>query len=107
MSTSNGHARNMDAMDEFEPYLSQLKELPFVRDAYVTTRPQGGSLEFDAEVEVRTPEGPTLFLVENKRSHLSQEVAERLLHIRATQPNLLLFCPLVGRGLAERFGRGG
>lgn len=59
----------------------------------------------DATLELRTVEGTTLFVIEYKRSHLSTAAAEHLLHIRDGQPNLLLFCPYVGRDLAERFGR--
>jgi len=92
-------------MDPLEPYLARLKRLPFVRDVRVDTRElsQDDRL-FDARVVIRTAGGRARFLVEHKRSHLGYDVAERLLHTRETVPNLLLFCPLVGRGLAERFG---
>ena len=95
-------------MDPLEPYLARLRELPFVRDVHVDAREiTHGDRMFDARVEVRTPEGRAPFLVEHKRSHLSRDAAERLLHIRTAVPNLLLFSPLVGRGLAEQFGSAG
>ena len=108
MSISNGHAINLDTVDTLAPYLAQLNGLPFIHDVLVTAGEiTHADHRFDAKVEVSTPQGRTLFLVEHKRSHLSQEVAERILSIRAVVPNLLLFCPSVGRGLAERFGREG
>jgi hypothetical protein len=99
---------NMDTMDLLAPYLAWLKELPFVRDLRVKTgETSHANHTFDAALEVSTPEGRSLFMVEHKRSHLSHDMAERILSVRTEVPNLLLFCPSVGRGLAERFGREG
>ena len=98
----------MDRLDPLAPYLVHLRQLPFVRNVGVkTTEIAEGDHLFDAKLELRTADGRSVFLVELKRTHLSQDVAERLLYIRRVVPNLLLFCPLVGRGLAERFGREG
>ena len=108
MSITNGHAINLDTVDPLAPYLAHLKELPFIRDIRVSAgKIVDSDHRFDAKVEVRTPEGRSLFLVEHKRSHLSQEMVERMLHIRAVVPSVLLFCPSVGHELAERFGREG
>jgi hypothetical protein len=108
LSITNGHATKLDTVDALEPYIAVLKELPFVRDVLVNAREVTlADHRFDGQVEVWTPEGQSVFLVEHKRSHLGQEVAERVLSIRRDVPNLLLFCPSVGRRLAERFGREG
>lgn len=97
---------NLDRMLELEPYLERLKELPFVRQARVVRgEPRQEREQPDATLEIQTEEGRTRFWVEHKRSHLSNEIAERLLHVRAEQPNLLLMCPFVGRELAARFGQ--
>lgn len=106
LSISSGRAIFLD-VNSLAPYIARLKELPFVRDVFVDAREIAHDGRFDARVEIRTAEGQTSFLVEHKRTHLGLDAAERLLHLRAAVPDLLLFCPLVGRGLAERFGAAG
>ncbi|MDF2696920.1 MAG: hypothetical protein K0S65_5303 [Labilithrix sp.] len=97
--------------DVLEPYLERLRALPFVREARVLElKPtRRAEAQPDAEVLVRTPAGRTTLAAELKRTHLSREAAERLLHLRRASPiasrGVILFAPLVGRELAERFGR--
>src|SRR4051812_23176073 len=88
-----------------EPYLDRLRALPFLRDARIVQsksarREQAG----DVNVLVRTADGRTTLTAELKRTHLSREMAEHLLHLRSGAPDLILFAPFVGRELAERFG---
>ena len=87
--------------DDLTLYLDRLRELPFVRELRVLP-PRHRSV--DGEVEVFTAEGQETFILEHKRTHLSRAVAEHVLHMRAGAPNLLLFCPHVGRELAQLFG---
>jgi hypothetical protein len=107
LSITNGQRISLDMPTEaaFEPYLERLRSLPFVREArLVDGRKAGRSRpQEDARVLVRTPVEKITFSAELKRTHLSREIAERLIHLRSTNPDLILFAPIVGRELAERF----
>jgi hypothetical protein len=54
---------------------------------------------------VQTPAGKATLRAELKRTHLSHDLAERLVHLRGADPDMIVFAPFVGRDLADRFGR--
>jgi hypothetical protein len=90
--------------EDFTPYLERLGAIPFVADARLLEVAAGRrGREVDALVLVRTRDGKkSTHSAELKRSHLSREVAERLLHMRSADPDLLLLAPYVGREIAAR-----
>lgn len=95
-------------MADFARYLEHLRELPFVKDVRVSSdKTAHRGIELDGRLQLVTPTGPAAFLVEQRRSHLSQETVQRLLHIRTDLPNLLLLCPHVGRATAQQFRNAG
>jgi hypothetical protein len=99
---------DMVADAPLEPYLERLRALPFVREARGVTpksASRGIAAPSDANVLVRTPDGPTTLIAQLKRTHLSRELAERLVHLRSMMPDLVLFAPFVGRDLAGRFAK--
>jgi hypothetical protein len=106
-SIRNGRCIFMDMAEDGElgRYLERLREVPFVRRARVekpnAQRPREVIVKLDTPTEQGVP-----FVVELKRTHLTREVAERLLHLRKRAgAKLLLFAPVVGRDLAELFAR--
>src|ERR1700710_1580973 len=107
MSTTNGYAMFVDMVPlrSLAPYVERLRALPNVKDARLEGPQQLGP-DDDALLELEMVDGTTaLFIVEAKRSHLTNELGERLALLRRDIPNLLLLAPLVGRDQAERFAR--
>lgn len=109
LSNTNGHEIILDMklrQEDFTPYLERLGEIPFVADARLLEVAAGHrGRDVDALVLVRTRDGKkSTHAAELKRTHLSREVGERLLHMRNVDPELLLFAPHVGREIAGRLG---
>lgn len=106
LSITNGHVTKLDmaARDELEPYLEHVRELPFIRQARVLDLGHERRGE-DAHVVLDTPDEKVIITVEHKRSHLTNELAERLVHLRSTTPGLMVFAPAIGRDIAQRFSR--
>jgi len=92
---------------DFTPYLARLGEIPFVADArLLEVGAAHRGREVDARVLVRARDGKkSTHSAELKRTHLSREAAERLLHMRSADPDLLLFAPYVGRETATRLAK--
>ena len=89
-----------------KPYLEQLKKLPFVtglRAEKPKTSHRGP--ELDALIVLDTPTGSTRLPTELKHTHLTRELAARLLHVGTDVPGLLVLAPVVGRDLGELFAR--
>jgi hypothetical protein len=96
----------MPREQDFEPYLEHLRAVPFVTEARLLELASARHGQVvDAQLLVKTPAGQTTLGAELKRTHLTHELAERLLHVRGLAPNLIVLAPFVGRDLAERFGR--
>jgi hypothetical protein len=98
--------------DALDPYLTRLRELPFVVDARVEEREPGATAgaarrkyRADAAIRVDTPTGPQRCFVEHKQTHLSAETAQHLVTIQREVPELMVFAPHVGRDLGELFTR--
>ena len=99
----------MVSAHELEPYLDQLRRLPFVRaaDSEVSRLAQAdGGL--DAVVRLKTPKGMRRLYAEIKRTHLSYELAghvvSQMRHSR-WQPSILMtpyVAPRLGQFLEER-----
>ncbi len=87
---------------QIRPYLAQLRLLPFVRKARLAARTRADVGEM---IGLTTPSGEVELPVELKLSHLSREVAERLVHVGQRHPGLLVLAPLVGAELGELFVR--
>ncbi|CAN5852126.1 hypothetical protein BH11MYX4_BH11MYX4_28570 [soil metagenome] len=94
-------------VDEVElgHYLARLRGIPFVRRVRVAR--SGAQRQGELTLTLDTPtERGLRFIVELKRTHLTREVADRLLHLRKKGGGeLLLLAPVIGRDLAELFAR--
>jgi hypothetical protein len=91
---------------ELAPYLQRLEQLPFVTSARVAGRtPSFAGHRLDALIELTLTDGvESLSLpAEVKRTHLTREVAERLVHLGQEVPGLLILAPSVGRLLGDLF----
>lgn len=89
---------------DLEPYLERLRSLPFVREARLAeVEPRGRALGLDARIVLGTPSGEAELEVELKRSTLTRELAERLVHLGGRVPHLLVLAPAVGRELGDLF----
>jgi hypothetical protein len=93
---------------DIQPYLDQLRRLPFVDDARLRSPPrQASAAGFDATVVIRTPTGKERMRVELLRSHLARETAARVLQLARAEPRLLVLAPAVGRDLGELLASSG
>lgn len=91
---------------DLTPYLEHLGELPFVRKVRLAPAPaRGGYAAADAILVVTTPQGTRRCPVELRTSHLTREAADRVIHLRAESPDLLLLAPHVGRELGDLLAR--
>lgn len=88
-----------------DPWLDRLRELPFVRAAKLVAPARTGRPQADAVVALKTPTGTFRCPCELRTSHLSREVAERLVQRGHEVPGLLLLAPQVGRNLGDLFTR--
>lgn len=87
-------------IDSLDRYLERLRELPFVRGVAVVEAPNGVALD------VRATRGRHRVAVDLKRTHISQEMAARLVASAKPPPRLVL-APHVGRPIADRFEQAG
>lgn len=93
---------------DLDSYLERLRELPFVRAARVeAARASTGRSSAEAALVIKTPQGTRRCPVEVRASHLSREVAERVVDLHHDRPDLMLLAPHVGRELGDRFTRAG
>ncbi len=85
-----------------EPYLTNLRGLPFVEDARVENPPPGTRATADALLHLRAKGIDYRFLVETKTSHLGYGMVDAILANARREPGLpwLLFAPHVGRPMA-------
>ncbi len=60
-----------------------------------------------ATILVETPTGAKRLAAELKRTHLSRETGEQLIHLGARVPAMLVLAPAVGRDLGARFADAG
>jgi hypothetical protein len=84
----------------FDPYVSHLAGLPFVRA--VRVQPPAASAQDvgdDAVLELSTPKGSHILHVEEKRTHVSRDMIEHLIALSRRRTDLILFLPHVGREL--------
>lgn len=90
-----------------EPYLDQLRQLPFVREAKLVEREayRKGSGLVDAMLSVKTPTGEKRLPCEIKASHLLRETALHLIGLAREIPRLVILAPAVGRELGDLFQR--
>lgn len=89
---------------ELEPYLEKLRALPFVRDASVAAlahRVDG--IVLDARIVVATPSEDVELSAELKRSTLTREIAERLVHLGSRVPHVIVLAPAIGRDVGDLF----
>lgn len=89
------------------PYLEHLEALPFVSAIRILEASPDMDRETDFLISLTTPEGKRSIPVELKRTHLTRELGERLVQVRKSLPDLMVFAPLVGRDLAQRFQKTG
>jgi hypothetical protein len=85
--------------------LGSLRALPFVRGARLTRIKERE--EVDARLAVDTPTGVYALPCEIKRSHLSHETGQFLVHFAERHPGLMVLAPAVGRELGDLFERAG
>jgi hypothetical protein len=105
LSITNGRRTFLDVTDETDlcQYLAQLQAIPFVRNARIDRSGAARQSELILTIDTPTKRGQR-FMVELKRTHLTREVADRLLHLRNEGGDeRILLVPVVGRDLAERF----
>lgn len=88
--------------ERVQAYVEHLERLPFVERAGVepTTQPI-----IDGTLRLTTPAGDTVLPFELKRTHLTREMAERLVHLAGQHPGLVVMAPAIGRELGELFAR--
>lgn len=92
LSITNGQVIITDMVDNLEPYLAQLRSVPFVLDAKRAK---------DDSVRLKTPSGLVVLPFEEKRTHLSKAMIDLIVHQAARSRNLVIFAPSVGRGAAK------
>jgi hypothetical protein len=96
------------AEHDLQPYLERLEELPFVTNARtIELEPRIGHARLDARILLETPTGGVELAAEHKRSTLTRELAERLVHVGKRFPHLLVLAPAIGPDLGELFVREG
>lgn len=95
---------DMARAPDLTPYLDHLGELPFVRKVREAPA-RGAHATADALVVVTTPQGTRRCPVALRTSHLSREAADRVIHLGAETPDLLLCAPHVGRELGDLLAR--
>jgi hypothetical protein len=89
--------------EKLGPYLTRLRELPFVERVAVVRAEGGSGVRVDAAVELRLVDGThARFNVEHKSSHITAAVAEQLRAMqKRSSTHWLLMAPHVGAPLGE------
>src|SRR6266705_826589 len=81
LSISNGRVIIVDTMQSkpnIQPFLEQLRALPFVTDLDFSEEGRRNDREFDGIIKIRAPKGTYRFLVEQKRSYLDRGMLNAL-----------------------------
>lgn len=89
---------------ELEPYLAQLKGLPFVIDVAVARlEVRQADIQADALLRLHTPKREQEILVELKRTHLTRELVDGMLARMQEhgKKRWILFAPYVGGGIGR------
>ena len=110
LSISNGHAIIVDAMKPLppvEPFLDQLRSLPFVKGLDFSIPNRNGDSGIDGFLKVRTTDRTYNFLVEQKRSYLDRGILNALIAhskrgAKGRHDPLLLLARFVPKPSAER-----
>ncbi|HTV83266.1 MAG TPA: type IV toxin-antitoxin system AbiEi family antitoxin [Acidobacteriaceae bacterium] len=97
----------MAANPQYEPQLSQLRSLDFVRSAKIVAFPSGPDSGGDAELTLQTPEGNFRFLVEQKTSYLDRTFLNMLAAQAKGSEPVLLFARYIPRESAETLMKAG
>jgi hypothetical protein len=95
-----------------QPFLEQLRALPFVTDLDFSAEGRHNDREVDGILKIRAPKGTYRFLVEQKRSYLDRAVlnaliAQAKLYATAHRDPLLLFARYIPGPSAERLIQSG
>ena len=86
-----------------QAYLAHLERLPFVREARLDIT-DAQDRDVDGSVVLTTSAGKKVRLpVDHRRTHLTEEMAARIVHVGQTHLGLLVMAPVVGRLIAELF----
>ncbi|MGA8442814.1 MAG: hypothetical protein WB714_31665, partial [Candidatus Sulfotelmatobacter sp.] len=85
----------MQSKPNIQPFLEQLRTLPFVTDLDFSAEGRRNDREADGILKIRSPKGTYRFLVEQKRSYLDRGVlnaliAQAKLHAAEHREHLLL-----------------
>ncbi|MBC7172157.1 MAG: hypothetical protein H5U40_07025, partial [Polyangiaceae bacterium] len=92
---------------DLRPYLERLKELPFVQNARLIAPNPLGDRRLDAQILLETPSGGVELAAELKRTTLTRELAQTLVHLGTRVPRLLVLAPAIGPELGDLFAREG
>jgi hypothetical protein len=94
--------------DDLGPYLTRLRELPFVQRATADHPASGSDGDIDAIVTLQTPTGVKRLSVTIKRSHLTRESSLSVVALaQKSHPSLLLLAPAVGKDLGHELAAAG
>lgn len=102
----------MQSKPTIQPFLEQLRALPFVSDLDFSAEGHNHAVKADGILKIRAPKGTYRFLVEQKRSYLDWGVlnaliAQAKLYATARREPLLLFARYIPGPSAERLIQSG
>lgn len=102
----------MQSKPSTQPFLEQLRALPFVMDLDFSAKTHSAGQEADGILKIRAPKGTYRFLVEQKRSYLDRGVlnaliAQAKLYAAEHREPLLLFARYIPSPSAERLMQSG
>ncbi len=102
----------MQLKPTIQPFLEQLRALPFVTDLDFSAEGRRNDREVDGILKIRAPKGTYRFLVEQKRSYLDHGVlnalvAQAKLYATEHRVPLLLFARYIPGPSAERLMQSG
>jgi hypothetical protein len=115
LSISNGHTIIVDTVQlkpTIEPFLEQLKALPFVTDLDFSPEGRHNDREADGILKIHAPKETYRFLVEQKRSYLDRGalnalIAQAKLYATERREPLVLFARYIPGPSAERLIQSG
>jgi hypothetical protein len=87
------------------PYVEHLERLPFVREVELLDGERRQGREVDGYVRLTTPTRKFTLPFELKRTHLTRELAARMVQLAKERRGLLVMAPAIGRDLADLFAR--
>jgi hypothetical protein len=102
----------MQSKPNIQPFLEQLRALPFVTDLDFSTEGRRNDREADGLLKIRSPKGTYRFLVEQKRSYLDRGALNALivqakLYAAERREHLLLFARYIPGPSADRLMQSG